>query len=101
MSSYFFNREEKYITAWGLLPMLKALNEAISEGFEIDYSHPYTLFNDMDFSYKIFLKERASIDESAVKKALLAYAKILDPETNGQKYKTVDSLLEKINAPSN
>lgn len=100
MANYFFNQEEKYIKAWGLFPALQALNEAIACGFEIDVNHPYTLFNDADFSYHIYLKERDSVDESAVKKALLAYAKLLDPDTNGQKYKTIASLLEKINASS-
>lgn len=97
MSNYVFNKKEKYVTAWGFLPLLKGLNEAFNEGFILDPEHRYTGADYSDFSFKVFLKEREGVDEGAVKKALLAYAKVLDPETNGQKYKTIEALLAKIN----
>ncbi len=101
MTNYVFNKEEQYVSAWGFLPLLQGINEAINSGFEIDIDHPYTGANYEEYSFKVFLKKvDKAVDEPAIKKALLAYAKMLDAETNGQKYKTIDALLEKINAPT-
>lgn len=100
--SYSFEKNKQgeliSLVAWNYPSFLKALNEAIESGYEIDVSSPYN--DHFEYKFAVYLRKRDVVDEKQIKQALLAYAKVLDPTTNGQKYKTVDSLLEKINEPT-
>lgn len=98
--SYSFEKNKEgdliSLVAWNYRAFLEALNEAVELGYEVDTKSPYN--DHFEYKFSVHLRKRGVVDEKKVKQTLLAYAKMLDPTTNGQKYKTVDSLLEKIDA---
>lgn len=99
--SYSFTRNSQgdleSLVAWSYSFFVRGLREAVEAGYNVDEK---SAFNDQfEYKYAVGLKKVGQEDsqEKEIRKALLAYAQSLDPSIDGRSYRTISSLLEKIN----
>ena len=92
---YVFNEKDKCVTAWGFLPFLAGINEAVANGFVVNVHHPHTGADYHDFSFTAYLEE-GTMDLKEVKKQLFNFLKTKLPEADGRSYRDIPSLIEKL-----
>lgn len=92
---YVVGENFSYVTAWGKMAMLHAVDHAYRNGYEIDFDSEYTGTIGLS-QIKVMLKPKDSGREKKIRAILLSVLKERVPELDARSCKTVDNCLSKF-----